>query len=80
MIHLLEVEGGRNRTAVSSTAQVHALRPDVFPKWKDFAARYCEPKKVWRGRFASMDYRGASNLGEVLAPPHNMDYPPTGWP
>eukprot|EP01050_Picozoa_sp_SAG11_P024640 SAG11_NODE_5312_length_1599_cov_4.756667_1_plen_111_part_00 len=49
-------------------ALVHAVRPDLFPKWKAFAQRYCAPRQIWRGgRFPATDYRGSDNLDELHA-------------
>mmetsp|Transcript_457 Transcript_457/g.1105 ORF Transcript_457/g.1105 Transcript_457/m.1105 type:complete len:1145 (-) Transcript_457:220-3654(-) len=41
--------------------QVHALRPDIFPKYREFTNRFCNPtRRPW-----GMDYNGASNLEEL---------------
>ena len=45
---------------------VHTLNPELFPKWKDYAERYCDRKLIFvAGGRRSWDTRGASNLPEL---------------
>ena len=41
----------------------HALRPDLFPSWLDFAFRYCG---AYQSKYG-LDARGATNVGELQA-------------
>lgn len=40
---------------------IHVIRPDLFPNFRTYAERYCNPRKTFWG----WDYSGASNLEEL---------------
>ncbi|CAG9328542.1 unnamed protein product [Blepharisma stoltei] len=41
--------------------QLSCIRPDIFPSFRAFAERYCDPKII----FKRMDYSGASHMREL---------------
>jgi SWI/SNF-related matrix-associated actin-dependent regulator 1 of chromatin subfamily A len=50
--------------------QLNAIAPALFGGFKEYAERYCDPKKVFISsgggrRFPRLDYSGASNLEEL---------------
>ncbi len=42
---------------------LHLIAPSIFPSFWDYAFRYCDPKRAFRGR--GWDLRGADNLDEL---------------
>ena len=41
---------------------LNMIAPDVFPSFRDFAFKYCNPRQGYKGQW---DFRGASNLEEL---------------
>lgn len=51
--------GGMENRPAELFPTLNILRPDIFPRWREFAFRFCAPKK---NDFGGWDFKGASHV------------------
>lgn len=60
--HIIPLSGTPLDKPVQFFVALNLVAPDLFPSYKDYAERYCDPKI---GKDGKKDYSGASNIEEL---------------